>query len=293
MGEEAYTWDTLEGSRTACPHVTVRLDVGHHDLPSHVQKDFSTLALIHSGSGRKRVGKQSYRIRPRSIYVIHPGVPHAYLDTEGLKLSNFCYTEALWDVLPASLQSLPGFQALFHIEPIFRGSRHYASRLELEPEAFDGLIDLIAGILPLRADNPGESLMAVSRVTDFFARLATAYETQHRETDDHDLPMRIASVTLWIERHLHEPIGIEEMAARCQVSQRTLNRLFREVFQMSAKEFLTRQRLRRAAELLCNSSLPITEVARQSGFPDNNYFSRVFRRAYGLQPRQYRAERGG
>lgn len=285
---EEYTWDSLEGARTACPHVTVRLDVGHHDLPNHIQKDFSTLALIHSGSGRKRVGQQSYRIRPRSIYVIHPGVPHAYLETEELKLSNFCYTRELWSVLPVALQSLPGFQALFHIEPVLRGKRNYASRLELELAAFDEVIGLISGILSLRRDNPAECLMAVSRVTDLFARLARAYEEQHRQTDSHELPMRVAQVTLWIERNLHEPIGIGEMAARCEVSPRTLHRLFSEVFSMTPKAFLTRQRLRRAAELLGNSTVPINEVAWQSGFPDNNYFSRVFRKEYGCQPREYR-----
>jgi len=285
---KSYKWAELEGKATACPEVTVRLDVGHHDLPDHVQEDFSTLALIHSGSGRKRVGKQSYRIRPRSIFVIHPGVPHAYLDTKDLKLSNFCYTEALWDVLPASLQSLPGFQALFHIEPVFRGTRHYPSRLVLEPAPFDDLIALIESMLPLRKDNPGECLMAVSRVTDLFARLATVYEEQNETTDYHNLPMRIAHITLWIERHLHEPIGIDEIAERSEVSPRTLNRLFKEVFEMTPKAFLTRQRLRRAKALLRNSAQPIAEVARQAGFPDNNYFSRVFRREYGCQPREFR-----
>jgi len=283
-----YTWSTLEGTRTACPEVAVRLDVGHHDLPDHVQKDFSTLALIHSGSGRKRVGKQSYRIRPRSIFVIYPGVPHAYLKTENLKLSNFCYTEKLWSILPASLQSLPGFQALFHIEPIFRGTRHYPSRLELESDPFNDLIALIESILPLREENPGECLMAVSRVTDLFARLSTVYEEQSNTTDFHDLPMRIAHITLWIERHLQDPIGVGEIAERCEVSPRTLNRLFKEVYEMTPKAFLTRQRLRRAAALLQNSAQPIAEVARQAGFPDNNYFSRIFRREYGCQPREFR-----
>jgi len=283
-----YTWSTLEGIRTACPHISIRMDVGHQNLPTHQQKDFSTLALIHSGSGLKQVGRQSYTIKPRSIYVIHPGVPHAYLKTENLKLSNFSYTEKLWGILPASLQSLPGFQALFHIEPVFRGTRHYPSRLVLDTAAFDELTHLIESILPLRNDNPGECLMAVSRVTDLFARLATAYEDQNETTDFHDLPMRIAHLTLWIERHLHEPIGIDDIAHRCEVSARTLNRLFKEVFQLTPKAFLTRQRLRRAEALLQNTTLPISEVARQSGFPDNNYFSRVFRLQHGCQPREFR-----
>lgn len=264
------------------------MDVGHEDLPPHVQEDFSTLAIIHEGSGRKRIGNQVYRLRPRSIYIIHPGVPHAYEATSGLKLSNFCYTEELWDVLPASLQSLPGFQALFHIEPVFRGSRHYPSRLVLDPAEFETLLPLVESILPLRRKNPGESLMAVCRVTDFFARLSTTYERQNLEEQSHELPMRMARVTLWIERHLHEPIGIDQIAERCGVSNRSLGRLFQEVFDTTPKAFLSRQRLRRAADLLRGSDLNITEIARQCGFADNNYFSRVFRKQYGRAPREYR-----
>ena len=285
-----YRWQSLEGVHTACPHVVARLDVGHHDLPLHVQEDFSTLAIIHAGSGRKRVGNQSYQIRPRSIYIIHPEVPHAYLETQDLKLSNFCFTENVWSILPAALQALPGFQALFHIEPVFRGTRHYPSRLILDPDEFDSVIPLIESILPLRPGHPGESLMAVSRVTDLFARLSTIYERQHVEESSHELPMRVANITLWIERHLHEPIGVRDIAERFGISDRSLNRLFSEVFQISPKAFLNQQRLRRAAALLENSELNISEVALKCGHPDNNYFSRVFRKHFGCAPREYRRD---
>ena len=41
-------------------------------------------------------------------------------------------------------------------------------------------------------------------------------------------------------------------------------------------------------ELLVSTQLPNSEIARLTGFPDYNYFYRVFRRQTGLTPRQYR-----
>jgi len=168
---KVYEWASAEIFETACPHFKMRFDVGHHDLPDHVQRDFSTLAFIHEGVGKKKVGQQVYELQARSVYVIRPNVPHAYIETAGLKLSNVCYTEDLWKVLPSALQALPGFIALFVIEPIFRQTRHHPARLILSREEFDTCLSTLESILPLDSRQPGEVLMASSRVTDLFASL--------------------------------------------------------------------------------------------------------------------------
>ncbi|RVC67515.1 AraC family transcriptional regulator, partial [Mesorhizobium sp. M00.F.Ca.ET.038.03.1.1] len=54
-------------------------------------------------------------------------------------------------------------------------------------------------------------------------------------------------------------------------------------------EFVLQQRLQRAAKLLTKADfLPVKEVAVLCGFEDANYFSKVFRRFYGITPTQFR-----
>lgn len=67
-----------------------------------------------------------------------------------------------------------------------------------------------------------------------------------------------------------------------------LTRTFRERLGCTPAEYARLHRLRRAAEMLEATDLPLTEVALASGFADQSHFTRHFRRAYGVAPGQYR-----
>jgi AraC family transcriptional regulator len=73
------------------------------------------------------------------------------------------------------------------------------------------------------------------------------------------------------------------------VSKEHLGRLFRQHYGAAIVGSLELIRLGRAATLLARSNLSVTEVAANAGFGDPLHFSRRFRRAYGVSPREYRA----
>lgn len=64
---------------------------------------------------------------------------------------------------------------------------------------------------------------------------------------------------------------------------------FRRETGMTVKEFLADRRCTIAAQLLVESDLSIQEVAAYVGYPDNNYFSKVFKAHIGLSPQAYRS----
>lgn len=57
---------------------------------------------------------------------------------------------------------------------------------------------------------------------------------------------------------------------------------------MSCIEYVIQFRLRKAAELLQHSTLPVLEIAAQSGFNNLSNFNRQFKKYYQLTPSQYR-----
>ena len=71
-----------------------------------------------------------------------------------------------------------------------------------------------------------------------------------------------------------------------------VRRIFKQVFGISMLSFLNWARLSGASDLLVHSALPITEVARRSGFENPGYFSRLFRAQYGVSPSEYRKKGG-
>jgi AraC-like DNA-binding protein len=84
------------------------------------------------------------------------------------------------------------------------------------------------------------------------------------------------------------PVPLPELASAASVSQSYLARLFRDHYGCGAVTGLELVRLDRGRTLLTRSNLSVTEVARACGFADPLHFSRRFKAAYGVAPREYR-----
>jgi transcriptional regulator GlxA family with amidase domain len=92
----------------------------------------------------------------------------------------------------------------------------------------------------------------------------------------------------WIGDHLAEPITLADMAAHAAVSPRTLNRKFREQTGTTPLQWLLRQRVRHAQELLETSSMPVEEIARRCGFGTSINMRQHFTRQVQVPPNSYR-----
>lgn len=89
------------------------------------------------------------------------------------------------------------------------------------------------------------------------------------------------------ENYTKENIKIEVLARLCGISEPYLRELFRNAFSESPSVYVRNLRIKYARELLASSEYPITDVAMLSGFNDVSYFSREFRKAVGMSPKEY------
>jgi AraC-like DNA-binding protein len=87
-----------------------------------------------------------------------------------------------------------------------------------------------------------------------------------------------------IEEHAFENIPLASLYDRLDLSAGHAEVLFKKAFGLSPVSYRTRLRLRRARELLVSSQLNVSQAARTVGFTDPLYFSRVFRRTFGVTP---------
>ena len=72
------------------------------------------------------------------------------------------------------------------------------------------------------------------------------------------------------------------------MSEAVMSTTFRTLTGLTLIEFRTRWRMRVASELLRHTELPLQEVMRHIGYTSQQSFSRMFRKAYGAAPREYR-----
>jgi AraC family transcriptional regulator len=105
---------------------------------------------------------------------------------------------------------------------------------------------------------------------------------------------RAVEAAMWMDEHSHEYINLERVANYVCLSEFYFLRVFSRVLGVTPHQYLIRSRLRKAAHLLANEEMRITDVAYKVGFGDVSNFVRTFRRAAGLSPRHFRhvAQRG-
>jgi AraC family transcriptional regulator len=100
---------------------------------------------------------------------------------------------------------------------------------------------------------------------------------------------RLKRVVDYIDNHLADKIGLLELAAVAGLSRMHFASQFRVATGLRPHEFLLRQRIRRAEELLQNDTMTIVEIALNVGFQTQAHFTTVFKRFVGYTPRQWRA----
>ncbi|MEJ2115004.1 MAG: helix-turn-helix domain-containing protein [Gammaproteobacteria bacterium] len=92
----------------------------------------------------------------------------------------------------------------------------------------------------------------------------------------------------YVESHLAEKLSEKALAKLCDMSSFHFSRTFKQVCGVTFRDFIIKARIKKAAELLTNSDLSITEVSYEVGFQDLSNFSRTFRRITGKSPSDYR-----
>ena len=100
----------------------------------------------------------------------------------------------------------------------------------------------------------------------------------------------VAAAVRYIRDHCDEPIDVRDLLSAVPVSRRSLERRFRRHLQRGIWEEIRRAHLERAKALLAETDLPMSVVARRSGFTDSRQLSIVFRDETGGTPTQFRQE---
>lgn len=92
----------------------------------------------------------------------------------------------------------------------------------------------------------------------------------------------------YINDHLTDDLSVQILCSHFHLSHSEIYSIFREYFNSTPAEYIKMRRLNKACDLLATTSLPVNEIAKQCGIPDYNYFSKIFKRAFDISPRDFR-----
>lgn len=96
------------------------------------------------------------------------------------------------------------------------------------------------------------------------------------------------SVLTHVFTRFQERIDFHQLARMVHLSLSQFDRKFKRLFHLTPQQFLLRVRVNSACQMLTCSDAGIAKIALESGFYDQSYFTKYFRRAVGITPTTYR-----
>ena len=92
----------------------------------------------------------------------------------------------------------------------------------------------------------------------------------------------------FLDNKIYENINSELLEQRFNLTYKYINRLFKEENGISIKQYHTSKRISAIARTLRSTDDSITNICQKYGYEDSLYFSKVFKKEYGISPRMYR-----
>jgi len=105
-----------------------------------------------------------------------------------------------------------------------------------------------------------------------------------------DYQERLSRVLAHIHDHLTEELDLNRLAELAHLSPYHWHRVYHALYGEPIATTVRRLRLQRASGHLANTLLPVAEVAKRSGYPNAQSFTRAFGAQYGLSPLRYRTQ---
>jgi transcriptional regulator GlxA family with amidase domain len=91
-----------------------------------------------------------------------------------------------------------------------------------------------------------------------------------------------------MRKNLHRKVTVEELSRVAGLSGTPFFRLFKSHLNKSPLAYFNTMKMKRAAELLKHTILPVKEIAFSLGYEEAAYFTNHFRSTIGVSPREYR-----
>ena len=227
----------------------------------------SVIGLTLSGSGTVCQNGQRVRALPGSLFIVTAGDSHEYFPDDGWE---FCWLNVYgrhWREL-MSQYGLLG-EILF---PQF---------------AFGD--EFVALVRRITEDEIAPDDWQPEIQTFLFRTLLHLYRTRHCAA-----PQTLAEqIRSEFARCAGSGLTQEDICRRIGVTPRHAQRVFRQAYGTSIHRFLLEEKLRKARALLLYTDSSVTQIAAESGFENEKYFSTVFHRQEGMTPSQYRRMHGG
>ena len=257
-----------------------------NSIDQHAHKDFFELVVVKSGSGVHSSCGESRTISAGDVFLIPPEVGHAYVNTKDLKIYNILFSDGFFQQFGEDLSRFANYQLYFNLS---RSSDVSAIEImHLDSGSFAELTDLLEETVCEQESGGAGCRTAVFCNALKIMLLLCRHAKCRRDDTLSGAVFNISRLLAEMESSLDSVWTLEKMAKKCYLSVSSFRQQFKRFTGTSPAAWLLNTRLDRTAKLLKSSDMPISELAGKCGFSDSNYFSRQFKKAFNVSPRDFR-----
>ena len=231
------------------------------------------LIATRDGGGRFGHAAGEWISRAGDLTLLRPGTRHDY-GTER--------TGGKWSLLWAHFHPRPHWREWLEWPEIAPGLMNLRLSEPTARQEIDGYLEMALNFAKGAA--PRREAFAMNALETTFLLC----DAQNPQTQAARLDARVQKAMDYLCFHATESVSLPQIAAVCGLSVSRLAHLFREQTGQTPLQYLERQRLERARQLLELTARPIQTIAAELGFESAFYFSARFRRHTGSSPRDYR-----
>lgn len=253
-----------------------------HSEIAHVHKDIELISVL-KGSVQCQTGGSVFELHTGDVCFINRGQLHALYEKPSQVDSHrvLVIGTALLTQIPGIYEKyIQGFLEDIRFSHVrFEGKDSPAAQISAAMDRIDALQE---------EKSDGYELEILSQLYGIISYLYQAY------TQGPSLPVPDGNaliqqkMTEYIYGHYNEVLSLDDIAAAGHVSRSQCSRLFKQYTRLTPIQFLNKHRLEMSCEKLRRTSASVAEIAMACGIGDQSYFNRLFHRAYGVTPLEYR-----
>jgi len=255
-------------------------------IPLHTHF-FNEVAVVLSGTCLHVVGKERNPLIRGDVFVLKGNETHEFKKMLDLKMIDIVYNRDFFDTVRKELNDIPGFQALFVYEPMFRKFNKFKAKLHLNSNQLNELMSILKLMKKIQLDKaPGYQIATES----VFKLVVISLCSYYSETDvprSKEL-LKVSKVINFMEKSFAEKITLNILADKSGLTVPTFRRVFKRVTGCSPIDYLIRLRVERAARMMSEkNNIRVIDAAMSCGFDNSSYFTRKFKQVMEITPVEY------
>lgn len=257
--------------------------------------DFVELVYLVEGKAEHVFEGQSYPVGAGDVFIINPGEVHSYRTKPGqrIEIINCLFMPEL--LHEAMLRELGVSRSMdyFYVHPFLDVRERFHHRLNVSgAKAAEVFTLLKAMIAEWEKRRPGYTTIIRLQLLQLLIVLSRLYAEGltgvARKEPSKERTILIRRINGFLERHYDQKLAVPDLCSFFHISNRQLNRIFKQETGLTVTERIHQIRIERAKQYLLDGNDKVIEVAHRVGYEDPSFFTQLFRRKVGCSPGEYR-----